>query len=395
MNLRQVLEKFPNISLARPEDDARIKDFLKTVLMKMPGLWLRYEICAEVTRFLSYQGSEAFIFLMEDDASQLGGYAVLSKRFYYLNGQVKQVAYLSDLRVGSDLPEVVRQQWRDLFAYAFQHIDQIDEIKDCEFSYCAIFDSNKKAIERLAENRFGMVFKPSIHYQAVNIVGKGPHTFLFKSKPHRYRVSFARQSDKENIMKFLSEQNQKKFLGEFFTEDGRSEMGEWQRRELSWHDLAISAFLLVKNHGGEIVGLCCPWSPEKGRKIVLERVPLAYRSLRPFLKLWDRKPLVVGQPLRMLYLTHLEVDDDLNLIEKREVFSALLNFVFDNKIHRPYHFVTFCHFYDAWIDEVLRDYLLIRTPGTIYQIYHQDHTGRDSSVRPIERRGFSFESAVV
>ena len=107
--------------------------------------------------------------------------------------------------------------------------------------------------------------------------------------------------------------------------------------------------------------------------MVVERMPRSARVLRAVANVLRPGAQVPGEgeSLNALYLTHLEVADDLAPERRLAVFRAILAAVYEHYLKAPatpWHMVGFADFNDWSFAPALRGYVCYREPATLYPI---------------------------
>ncbi|OFZ26806.1 MAG: hypothetical protein A2381_06605 [Bdellovibrionales bacterium RIFOXYB1_FULL_37_110] len=392
MKLTELLSNYHHLRLAGASDHEAIADFLKATPMSFGDISVHYEFKQSIWKFLKYQGGSCYVFLLIDQ-HRICGYGVFSTRDYYILGTKYQAGYLSDLRIARHAVQSAKSQWKEFMNQMFSNINQIEEFQELTYFYAAVFEKNVRALKLFQNEKFPVIFHPLINYQAISILGRKPILFLKpnKSSSH-FTLSKAQNSDQVALQHFLHLQNKKKFWGEYFNE---ADSDEWKRRTHSWDEYNINDFFIAKDNLGKIVFCTLPWSAHNSRKLVVDQISLLYRILGKIFKIIGKKELKLHSPLNNYYLTHFEMSHDLSLDQKREIFTIFLNELYKTKFQRHYHSIIFCDYYDQAIDEVLKDYMCIKTAAIIYQILPKNDQSRKIENIHNLKKQMTFEAAIV
>ena len=370
MKINDILSKYSHIRLAKLEDGEAITNFLESIPMKFGSISVRYYFEDSIWKFLNCQGDKSYVFLVTGiHSDDIYGYGVISIRDYFIFGKKHKAGYLSDLRISPKACHTAKLQWKEYLNDIFVNINEIDEFKGVSYFYAAVFENNIKALRLFKNKKFPLIFHPLLKYQAVSILGRKPVKFF---KPNRTYLNFtiekATKKDEQNLKAFLHSQNINKFWGEYFKTPGSNDLDEWCRREKSWDSFNIEDFFIGKNKVGKIVFSTLPWAPKETRKLIIEEIDKFYLFIGKIFKFIGKKELKKNSPLNNYYLTHLEISYGLKYAEKKEIFSEFLNHLYKTNFQRQYHSIIFCDYYDEAINDILNDYIVIKTQAQLYQI---------------------------
>lgn len=394
MKIEDIISKYNHIRLAKSNDGQAIVDFLKSIPMKFGNISVRYDFEDSIWKFLNYQGEKAYVFLVVEN-NKICGYGVISVRDYYILGERHRAGYLSDLRVSPQASREAKHQWKESVNDLFSNVGEIEEFKDVSYFYAAVFDKNIKALKLFNNEKFPLIFNPLLKYQAISILGRKPIQFLKPQKAsNNFIIARGTKEDELALKEFLYQQNIKKLWGEYYEAEA-NDKDEWARRKSCWNNFNVEDFFIGKNKDGKIVFTTLPWAPQKTRKLVVEEIDRFYIVLGKLFKLVGKKALTKHSPLSNYYLTHFEISHDLSYEQKKEIFTNFLNQLYKTNFWRQYHSVIFCDYYDEAVNQVLNDYIVIKTKASLYQILpkkNQEKIIKDSGDKVPQ---MTFEAAIV
>ncbi|MBT3980849.1 MAG: hypothetical protein HOE90_05805 [Bacteriovoracaceae bacterium] len=387
MKLADLLSKYPNIELMDNKRGPELATFLSSAKIKVGEMELKYQFDMDPSIFGRAQGVGSIRFIMTNNDRSIQGYAVFTFKTCMIKGALKQAIYISDLRAGRKLSLSARRQWKSSFEDIMKNHREIDELKRAAYIFGAIFDKNRSA-RNFMEKYKRIQFDPLYQYHAISLIGRN---FLKKFPPIKastFRYQRLTGNGETKLIEFYHLQNSKKYWGEFYNGLGTND--EWERRKKTWPGYQIKDFICIFNSAGKIVGGVLPWSPSSMRKIVIDKVTDKQRLFNFGLKCVGKNSFNEGQEMKILYLTHLEIDRTLSIKEQREVFSLILSKVYRLKIPRLYHIVSFCLSQSDPLLRVLKGDIVEYIPSTIYQLNWKEN---NYSVLPTMKE-MSFEPAI-
>ena len=238
-------------------------------------------------------------------------------------------------------------------------------------------DENRTALTAFTGKRNDIVYENIESYETLNILGRLPTRALRSVSPlaKDFKVRNAYVGDLRKIRKFLYEQNIGRPLGHYFSLeswsfDGSANRDELQRRLNDWDDFEINDFILVENrHNGELVGCVAPWSPDEGRRLVVDRLPPALKILGRIIKLIGRPPIVEGQSVKTMNLTHLEIRSEVSAQLRCEIFSMMLDHLFRMPMIKDFHLISLADFKTETLMPALKGFVVHKTPASLYEVY--------------------------
>lgn len=371
MKLEEIFSKYPRIRLATAADNEAILNLFRTVEMETPGLRIRYERGPDFFAFLRRQCEAAYVAMFENDDGSLGGVATFCLRKNYVRGETQYAAYLSDLRLSPRLSKSTRVQWRKFYQDILQNAPEIDEFRQCRYFYSAILDQNRDAVRAFTRNKSEIIYSELAKYQTVSLLGRYPWARWFGSSPvpAGYEIGRAQAADLPAIRRFLMAEHFDRAFGENFS----GPQDELDRRLSEWGGLSAESFFVVKNWEGRVVATVAPWGgQDNSRRLVVDRLPTKLRWLSRLMPLLGSRSAEVGQELKILYLTHFEVDTTLAEDDRRQIFRALLGAVYATGLPRQYHSAAFFDFPErSWVSSLM-GYVFQTVPATLYQVSHRD-----------------------
>ena len=392
MRLAELVSQFPGARLAAPEDNAQILEFFERAPMQARAFDVQYRRRPDFFRLLRYQSDRAFVIVSEDDRGRVRSVGTVSLRPGWVDGQPTTVGYLGDLRISLD--RVVSSKWRTLFAALVTRAPEVEELADCTGWFTAVIDDNRPALAALtrASSAAARRARPS----QPTLVPIGPFTM----RNLIMRVPLARRAGAGGAWQLRQAQAPDlATLSAFFEQENRGLpfgfRGELTRRLSRWDGLSILDFVYAADDRG-VLACMAPWSPGTAKQTVVSRVPAALRWFGRAARLLPSPPLRVpdsGEPLRMLYLTHLTFAARLAPGTRQAVFRSMLDHLFDRWRGADWHAVALCDF-QAWdLGHALRAFVQQTVPITVYEVVPPGHVHTETALRPSGPP--AFEMAMV
>jgi hypothetical protein len=371
MNLEKFCSRFPDWRVATEKDNKKILEYYDTMIMQGGTINLRHKKDPDFFRFNNYESARHHTFINENSNNEVEGLLILTLRPCYINGNKKNVGYFSDLRFVNSKLRKSKFQWKDFANKVLSEGVTIDEFDGCKHYLGSYIATNNIAIKAIKDKSPWRV-SDVVSHQVVSILARKPKKFIanyIPQKPHlKVTVSKADESDLQQIMEFLDRQNKVKAFGYVFS--GKD--NELERRFKAWDDFSISSFYIAKNERGEIIGCTALWDPSKGRRIIVDKYPAYLEMLGKGVNLFGKKTLKRGCELKIIYLTHREIDYSLAPDHKILVLNKLLDAIYESKIHREYHSIAFAdYFKDSMIQGIENNYVVLKTQINIYQLHNQ------------------------
>lgn len=251
----------------------------------------------------------------------------------YVNGEVKRVGYLGDLRLS---PKV---QGRLLLDRAFAGLlAQARDRFGCELFLTSVIASNTRALRalvtRTARSRAAgrPVYAPVGDFDIRSLHLLVPR----RSAGDAVAVRRAVDADIPAIARLLDDDARRRPFGYVFTEQ------ELRRRLAEWPGLGIGSFYLADAGAGDIRGCIALWDATPVKRMVvtayrgsMRRVRFGYDLVARFL---GRAPLPrTGEAFRYLYVTHQAVRGDVPT-----VLRALLEAAYRDAREAGQHFLSVC-----------------------------------------------------
>lgn len=344
MNLNEILDKYPEFSLASTSDNKDILDFYHSHQMQTSGLQIFYDRGDDFFEHLTTQGEKIFVFIYRNENKELKGIGTISARVQMINGSPVKTLYLGDLR--SETTREVSKRWKQLYSEMMTYINQINEF-DSPYNFTVIMDSNLKAIRALVKNQndFDYVFLDN--FEMTNVFCKIP----FFPTGSRFQVSELKE--KKDLEDFMNQQGVKYQLGLNYS--------LFLERFSAYQNLKTSDVLVVKE-GDKIIGSSILWEPNPQKKIILKNLPWFLKLFNFFLSFITNAPNVDDE-LRINYLNDLIIHED---YDKSAVVQSMLNHLHKTGMFKKYHSVAFASFSKDPIE--LKGYLQDKTKLLFYTV---------------------------
>ncbi|MGZ3772810.1 MAG: hypothetical protein ACXVCY_07825 [Pseudobdellovibrionaceae bacterium] len=373
MDLKAYLSSHPELSLFNPEaDEAKVSQFLEQAPMNLGGMRLIYERSPNFQSLLKCQGPGYVTFMAkaQEQLLMIGSVSIAKK---WIQGRPEVCAYAGDFR--TNFSRKAAQIWRKNFAEFISVLKQDPSFSKPKYILTAILKKNADAIRNIAQSKrdLGFHYESLAEIDMVNVFGRWPW-----SHPANVATVKANNEDLTALRKFLSKSEKDKLFGSFF--DEASEDDCWNYRTKNWPGFAIENFLLQKNSTGEIVACTLPWDPGFAKRMTVTQAPFILSWSFRILKFLGLPMPVVGESLRTLYLTHLNISPEVDPIQS---LSSFLQFA--RRQNSAYHMISFAD--DRKLSNRIQGYVMQKIPVLLYTITLR---GESSLVKNGETVGFEM-----
>ncbi len=369
MDVASFMAKHPNGRLATRADNERLLAFYKKMSMLGGAFHIQFVKDPDYFRYLDYEGKKHYVLAVENDRGEMEGMGAVCARPCYIGGKVDEVVHFSDLRFVHSKKRTVKFDWKE-FMYDFCQVGHtIDEIEGTVTYMGSFVLANDFARRAFTSLKTPFKISTVASFQMVNLMARNPlkrFGLLKRRSGFRVHVSRANETDRDALKEFLDRTSRRRELGYVWT--GKD--GELERREQAWDGFSLRSFYIARDSQREIVGVMAPFDNSLGRRIVLDDFPYGLGKVTPYLKHVLRNMPQPGEPLRILYLTGLEVSLDLDNTQRQTVLQALLDALYESGEAAPYHMVSYADYdCESMLPAVKPAYLTIGAPTVLYQMH--------------------------
>jgi hypothetical protein len=343
--LQDLLNHYSEFRILSKKDNDKIMRFFNQTSMETTSLKLRYERTPDFFTFLDYQSDEVFVMGGDKDEKDIKAIATMTIRDGFINGQLKRVAYLGDLRVKGGIRYSMR--WQQLFGDILENSKRLEDV-NVDYFITAVMGGNAKASKALVENKKSKFkYQKLCDYKMVNVVM--PYKKLASIRG--VEIRWATVDDKEELLDFLEYKNKNRPFG--FTRE------YIERAFDKWTHFSIENFIILKK-SSRIVSTCAIWNPSPAKKIIIESLPRSLKILNILVSLFT-KTSKVGEELKVQYLNFLNLGhkDDLKII---------FEFLRLEKIFKQYDLIAFADFEPFNYREGLKGHIMDLTPLELYRV---------------------------
>lgn len=305
----------------------------------------------------SVQGDSAQIIKCTDlDSDKIIGLGSRFENNTYINGKVKKIGYLADLRAHSNY------RGKTGLARAYRYLRQLHLKDPVPFYYSMILDDNKRAKDILTSTRCGLPYYRDM--------GKflTPAVFLDlpKSNIKIEGVTFrkAKESDLENIFLFLKKHAPEKQLAQVI------DLNDFNSVRL--RDLRAEDFYLAF-HNNEIDGVIAAWDQSAFRQTYVECYNKTLNMIRPLYNcianFTSLKPLPsVGNKVPYFYLSFVTIKNN-----NAKIFRGLLRYLYNDRRTGPWnYFISGLHETDP-LNHIIKEYRRIDVAGRLYIVHYSEN----------------------
>jgi hypothetical protein len=382
LDLGEIFSRYPSLSLARPEQNAEILSYFERSTMEGSGLSLWYDRTPNFFSFLKDQSDTYFVVLARGRNDVLRGLGSLIIRPGYINGRKTTVGYLGDLRMKLD--RRVAGDWRGWVGDIAKHKSQIRELNGCEGILTAIMDRNENARRNLlSKAALPFRYDPLISYRMQNLLWRKPWSKLrlLKDRTKGTGETIEAGGSLEELILFLDQDAKSRPYGYVYD-------SELPRRLRTWENFSLGDFITIRS-GDKIVATTALWAPKTSKRIIINKVSAPVGIGLKALSAATNRTLEVGEPLEVLYLTHLAVADG-SADDRQRWFQLLVEAAWEKAIARRAAFLSHCDFVNEPLGKSLKGFVSVFEPMTLFEV-------NDKTVEPqhVIHKNAGFEMCLV
>ncbi len=360
MRLSDVIRGVPGARLATPEDDPRVLAFFDESPMGTARFEIAYRRSPEFFRLLRYQADRAFVFLSEGDDARVRGIGSLSVRPGWVDGEPAQVGYLGDLRIAHDRRLLVH--WRRAYAELVTRAAELDELGGPTHFVTAVMDENALARAALVRRRRdGPVYLPLSSFRMRTIVARRPWA---RRRAHPLVARPAVPSDLPAMSALFEARQRARLFGY---------RGDLERRLRVWDDLGLHRFYVVEDRAGALHGMTAVWAPTRAKTTLVSRLPPELAVAGAIARVLPGVPMVrlprAGEPLRIGYLTCLELEGSLGARDREHALGALLDEVHRVERRKPWHGLALPEHEGFSLGRALDPFVTNDVPISLYTVH--------------------------
>lgn len=318
------------------------------------------------------------VLVAENADGFVGGCGSVIVRDGWVDGAIRKVGYLSDLRAVPGFRGA-----RALPAAYRAALERARDVHGAEVFYTVIFDDNqvaKKALLQTGRRRPG---QPT--YRAMTPFHMVAVQFTLPCPRPRGDVRRAAPGDRDALVEFLARRARARVMGEDLTPERFA-----ARLEL-WPDFGLEHFFVARDARGRIVGAVAPWDSHAFKRTRVLGYHGGMRTLKRAFAVGSallRFPALPepGDCFRFHWMSHLEVeDDDPGTLQDllRASYRAL-------RPQRP-HFLSAMIPVGSPLEAGFRGFVTNRTPMTVYSVALEGSPWAD---RDLRTRHPGFEMAL-
>lgn len=286
---------------AGPADNAALCEVVRKVHMH-GALDVTQERDPDFFALLRMHDAEHEVWVIENRAGSIGACGSVVVRPGWVNGAVRRVGYLSDLRV---VPG--HRAARGLSTGYRKVLEHVRDTMGADLFYTVIFDDNELARRTLVERK-GARRSVQPDYAVMTPFNMTSVQFTRPKKGPSRPIRRATTNDLDALVAFLSSRAKTRVMGEVLDE------ARLVRRFELWPDFGIESFFLAHDAGGRIIGTIAPWNTHAFKRT---RVLGYHQHMRWVKMAFDLGAAVFRYPplpdpddcFDFAFLSHVEVDD--------------------------------------------------------------------------------------
>ena len=290
------------------------------------------------------------------DSGEIIGCATRTIRPGFLNGEVKPVGYIGDLRLKP------RYRGATILARGYQHFRQLHQDGQALLYMTVIFEDNQVALSTIATGRAGL---PTYHP-----IGQllSPAICLVRREPSEEVSVDIVQGDQSllpQIVECLNRNGARRQFAPYYTVEDFLAGDGWL------HQMRVeNLYVAIKND--QVIGAMGKWDQRSFKQTVVEDYAGALRVLRPILKLGAAlglSPVLPGpgSSINACYASFIAVDhDDL------AVGRALLRQLYNDAVREGYDYLLIgLHERDPLVG-ILDGYQRVPFTARLFCVYFED-----------------------
>lgn len=347
--------------------------------MTLLGLKLVYDRSPNFNALLKKQGLR-FKTIVSKKNNQMSGLFSISSSPRFLFNRPIVAGYLGDFRITNDLKTTLF--WRKNYNLAIDSFSQTEELDKPSVFITAILKNNYAAKKSLLENRrlannFKYHFLRSV--EMINILSKP----IFRLNTHSslFRTRRATPNDEAAIKEFIIKAEQKKILGFDFA---RNHHELWKHGQFD-----MSQFLIVEDASGRMVGVTLPWSPDSIKSMILKDINWSLKSFLKLVRLAGINTPEENTNIKVLYLTHLNIIDTINM---KKILESILHWLHNDPSFKNFHMISFAN----WSNARWSEYLNYSVTVDLYEVTSSSSSPKIFGVSDdMLSQPFGFEMAYV
>ena len=393
-----IKNKYDRVKIATPEDGVELVEIFKKIPMKTPFFDIFYDRSPNYFDLLKLQRGKPFVFILKSKAGKTQGVATFVIKEHFIESKLEKVLYVCDMRTTPDIEGETKRQWKASYTEFMEKMELIEEFEGIRYCYGAIILNNKRALKAFTEKKNQFLFKELASYQALNIFGKKPKLFQKSLKKNdKFYAQRASTSDLDSLWSFLEKQNRKKLLGDFISKEEAEGDDDFSFRLKNWPDFSLSNFIIIKDKEGSIKGCVCPWTPQSCKKFILSNLSLKLKMISSLMPLLGKLPIKDNSCLETLYLTHFEIDSDLEKNSQSQITQLLFTEIDKLKLRSQYHILTLLSLPNDETLNILKNmgYFIEVSKGKVFQVIHKHFENNKGHKISTKNQNLGLELALI
>ncbi|MEK6828146.1 MAG: hypothetical protein AABX78_02245 [Nanoarchaeota archaeon] len=344
-----------NVELAKKSDDRILNKILRQNEMK-GKISIAFQRNPSYFSALKIEGKQNQVIVGRNEKDEIIGFGTRSIKPIYINGRVKNVGYLSNLRIVKGYKE------KGYLSEGYNYLKKLHQDKKVDIYYSTILEGNRVAIKILTSKKS---YLPNYHdigrYCTIAI------NLFTKQKKYNNKLKIIKGSTQNlmEIVNFINKNGSKKQFYPFYT------LSDFTSKNSNLIGFDIKDFYVALKDE-KIVGVIGKWDQRQFRQIIITGYKGAMLVIKSFYNLIARFMGVSPLPkpntqLRFLYVSFIAIEKDY-----LEIFKELLYTLYNDSVGKGYsHILIGLHSNDSLL-KVVDEFNHIKFNSRLYIVCWQD-----------------------
>jgi hypothetical protein len=365
--VEKIFKERSHCRLADIQDEPELLRFMNMQPMQTKNWSLSFQRGQDYFSFYRLSGGSFFPFVMTNSQGSICGSSGLIRISTSVRGEPSLLGYLCDLRVDPRAPAKRKSDWRSIYLDLITQLRTTQNPKErCDYFVTSVFDTNLRALQVLTRKLTGIQYLPLQKYNARSLLFH-PWPGFYNRLDHHLLAKTNRKIDRGYLEDW--QKMNAGSLGLPYLPDQMAIDKYLGHLDNHWRPLNPFPTIEVTDRHGNKLGACWPWLGSSVRAPVVQGLSPFLSRMGGLLPKFGRAPIVNGQPMSQIFLTHLMIHPHLPKEQKHKVLRKLVLETYKLAAEEKVHLIT-------WIEgrwpaaprANLPDGLIFDMPATMYQV---------------------------